>query len=239
MKTINIHDVTLCFTMGGRPDLLEKSIESIQKKWIFPHVIAVNDFSDIVCDEIFKKKFPNGILLSDGKKRGHHGAVDWIYKNIQTPYIFHTEDDWIFPTTIDFDAVKEFLDQNSKAISYCFRSPEDFLEIEALEKAKRLQSNGLAYMDLSATHEEWYGYSFNPHIIKTETLKRIGAFSQYKKERHISRALKDEGGFVAYSENRLCEHIGEGMSVANPHAGKKKSALRLWLRKQLNALKGR
>lgn len=233
-----IRDVTLCFTMGGRPDLLERSIESIQEKWNFSHVVAVNDFCDPDCDEIFKRKFPEGILLSDGRKRGHHGAVDWMYQHIQTPYVFHTEDDWIFPAFVDFELIKNFLEQEPKVISYCFRCPADFIDEAALKAAHCHESNGVAYIDLSGTHEEWYGYSFNPHVIKTETLRGIGAFSQYKKERHISRSLKKLGGFVAYADTRQCEHIGEGMSVANPDAGKQKSALRLWLRKQLNALKG-
>lgn len=237
MKKEPIRDVTLCFTMGGRADLLEKSIDSIQEKWIFQHVIAVNDFADPACDKLFRQKFPQGILLSDGEKRGHHGAVDWIYQHVQTPYVFHTEDDWVFPRAVDFEAIKQFLNQEPRAISYCLRYPVEFLDEVALEKSSRRQKNGVDYMDLSAAHEEWYGYSFNPHLIKAETLRRIGAFSQYKKERHISRALKKQGGFVAYADTRLCEHIGEGMSVANPDAGKQKSALRLWLRKQLNALK--
>ena len=70
MKNQLVQNITLCFTMGGRPDLLEKSIDSIQEKWDFPHIIAVNDFSDSVCDEIFKRKFPDGVLLSDGQNVG-------------------------------------------------------------------------------------------------------------------------------------------------------------------------
>lgn len=238
MKNQLVQNVTLCFTMGGRPDLLEKSIDSIQEKWDFPHIIAVNDFSDSVCDEIFKRKFPDGVLLSDGQKRGHHGAVDWIYQNIQTPYIFHTEDDWTFPEPIDFEAIKCFLDKNPKAISFCFRSPQDFLDKESLRKSIKSQVDDLAYMNLSQIHDEWYSYSFNPHLIKTDTLKNIGSLSNYKKERHISRALKKNGGFVAYSDVRLCDHIGEGMSMANPHAGRKKSLLRLWIHHKIKALKG-
>jgi hypothetical protein len=233
-----INDITLCFTMGGRPDLLEQSIDSIQAKWNFQHVIAVNDFADPVCDEVFRWKFPQGILLSDGQKRGHHGAVDWMYQHIQTDYVFHTEDDWIFPEDIAWRTIQDFLEQEPRAVSYCFRYPGDFLDAAVLPKARQQECYGVGYMDLSATHEEWYSYSFNPHLIKTATLQRIGAFSQHKKERHISRVLKKQDCFVAYADRRLCEHIGEGMSVANPHAGKPKSALRLWLRKQLNRWQG-
>ncbi|MGY6517045.1 hypothetical protein ACXIU3_24345, partial [Vibrio parahaemolyticus] len=76
----------------------------------------------------FKSIYPNGVLLSDGIKRGHHGAIDKLYAGIQTSYIFHTEDDWIFPDEISFEKIKGFLDANKKVTSYCLRNPAEFLQ---------------------------------------------------------------------------------------------------------------
>ena len=74
-KPQEFSDITLCLTMGGRPDLLEQSLKSIQEKWQFAQVVAINDFADPRCDDVFKSIYPNGVLLSDGIKRGHHGAI--------------------------------------------------------------------------------------------------------------------------------------------------------------------
>lgn len=232
-----ISDVTLCMTMGGRPDLLRQSLQSISNKYEFPHVIAVNDFNDPRCDEVFFEFFPMGALISDGVKRGHHGAVNELYENVRTKYIFHTEDDWVFDKDIDFDKVKIFLEKEKNITSFCFRDIYSFLGESELSKIKSSLSNDVSFFDLSKVHDEWYFYTFNPHLIKRETVELLGDYRAYKKERHISRFFKKQEMFVAYSNPGICVHIGDGASVANPNAVKKKSRLRIWIRQKINKLK--
>lgn len=236
-EKVYVSDVTLCITMGGRPDLLEKSLLSIDKYYQFPHVVAINDFLDQRCDEVFLKIFPQGTLISDGVKRGHHGAIDRLYEEVVTPYVFHTEDDWVFHTSINFEKIKDFLNKNNEITSYCFRDAYSFLKEEEIKKIKKNNSNGVEYLNLSKVHEEWYFYTFNPHLIAKSYIDQVGKFVNFKKERHISRFFKKNGKYVAYASPGVCEHIGEGVSVANPNANKKKSRLRIWIRKQINKIK--
>ena len=236
-KPQEFSDITLCLTMGGRPDLLEQSLRSIQEKWQFAQVAAINDFADPRCDDVFKSIYPNGVLLSDGIKRGHHGAIDKLYAGIQTPYVFHTEDDWIFSDEISFEKIKKFLDANKKVTSYCLRNPADFLQETERNKINAESAQDVNYYNLGHVHPEWYGYSFNPHLIKMEKIRNIGDFVRFKKERHVSEHMKKHGHFVAYATQSLCTHIGEGVSMANPNANKKKSKIRVWLRQQINRIK--
>lgn len=234
---LKINNVTLCLTMGGRPDLLKKSLESLKNLYEFEKVIAINDFSDKRCDIVFKEIYPDGFLISDGVKRGHHGAINKLYEGIETEFIFHTEDDWVFKEHIDFESIKELLLNRKNIISYCFREVESFLRVEELDAVKKESFKSLRFNNLFKVHPEWYSYTFNPHLTLTETMRSIGGFENYKKERHISRVLKKNNQFVAYAAPGICVHIGEEQSVANPNAHKKKSRLRVWIRRKINAVK--
>lgn len=222
--------ITLCLTMGGRPDLLRKSLESLCKQWKFKKVVAVNDFSDPLCDAVFKEFFPEGVLLSDQEKRGHHGAVDWLYESVDTEFVFHTEDDWTFRDGVRLDIIQNFLSQQPAAISFCFRKISSFLPDDLVNQAKKRGHSDMEYYDISELHPQWYSYTFNPHLIRTEHLRKIGSFQNYKKERHISLAMKKQGFFVAYAADAFCEHIGDGRSLANPIANQLKSPIKRWLK---------
>lgn len=212
-------------------------MESIAEKWRFEKVVAVNDFSDPLCDAVYKEIFPDGVLLSDQKKRGHHGAIDWLYKHIDTEFVLHTEDDWVFDDGVEFDLIQDFLRQENSVLSYCFRTPADFISSDLRDKIQTTQKLKLDYYNILDLHPEWYGYTFNPHLIRTEIIRKIGEFSLYKKERHISRAMRSSGLFVAYAADSFCSHIGDGQSVANPQANKRKSMIKSWVENIANNLK--
>lgn len=75
---------------------------------------------------------------------------------------------------------------------------------------------GVSYARLDVLHDQWHGYTFNPHLISTDTLREIGKFGAFKKERHVSRFLRKKGKYVAYIQPGACQHIGEDQSVSNP-----------------------
>jgi hypothetical protein len=67
---------------------------------------------------------------------------------------------------------------------------------------------------LDSIHPQWHGYTFNPHVASLETWRTLGGFSQFQKERHISRYLRKHGKFTAYMEPGSCMHIGDNQSVS-------------------------
>lgn len=238
--------ITVCMTMGGRADLLRTSLQSLLalqncqesgEGATFARIIAINDFADPACDAVFRELCPDGLLLSDGKKRGHHRAVDAMYQHIQTPYVLHTEDDWTFEGPVDFAKILGFLDAQENATQFCLRGPQDFLDAARLPGIRTHHVAGLDVADLRAAHAQWYGYTFNPHVARMDVIRRILPFAQFKKERHVSRFMRQQGFFAAYDPAGACTHIGEDRSVANPQAGRQKSALRKWARRQMDAIK--
>lgn len=77
-------------------------------------------------------------------------------------------------------------------------------------------AQGVRYARLDNLHDQWHGYTFNPHLISMDTLREIGKFGAFKKERHVSRFLRKKGKYVAYIKPGACHHIGEDHSVSNP-----------------------
>lgn len=227
--------ITLCMTIGRRPDLLEKTLESLQAhRFQFENIIAINDFRDEPTNQMFRALCPQGQLISLNHQLGHHAAVDRMYEQVITPYVFHCEDDWAFDREINLESCIALLDSEPLISQVCFRRVTDFnfSDIE-INKIFRILTSNLNYSRLDSIHPQWHGYTFNPHLASLDLWKQIGRFSQFKKERHISRAIRKQGRFSAYLEPGCCTHIGElqsvSLSAANP------TGLRL-LRKKIKSI---
>lgn len=210
-------NITLCLTIGKRPELLRQTLTSLFEKCHFENVIAVNDFGDKETNDVFLDCCPHGILLNQESHIGHHLAVDRMYQYVTTDYIFHCEDDWHFDSELNIASYIELLKTNPKITSICLRKILDFPFLdEDLVKIEYLDTVPVKSAKLTALHEQWHGYTFNPHIISVDTWKEIGGFSTYKKERHVSRWLRKKGKYILFLKEGVCYHIGEDDSVANP-----------------------
>lgn len=210
-------NITLCLTIGKRPELLRQTLTSLFEKCYFENVIAINDFGDKETNDVFLDLCPHGILLNQEHHIGHHLAVDKMYKYVTTDYIFHCEDDWCFDRELNVASYIELLKTSPQITSICLRKISDFPFLdEDVAKVEYLDTIPIKSAKLTALHEQWHGYTFNPHIISIDTVKEIGNFSTYKKERHISRWLRKKGKYTLFLKEGVCYHIGEDDSIANP-----------------------
>lgn len=202
--------------MGRRPELLRQTLSSLLSQFDFEHIIAINDFRDDATNEVFKTMCPQGDLISLDHQLGHHAAVDHMYQRVNTEWIFHTEDDWQFSRPIDLNRLLETISMNPWMTGICLRSEADFELCEADQRRVVYeQHNELPLYRLDAMHKQWHGYTFNPHLAPVSVWKRFGPFSSFKKERHISRAIRKSGLVMPYLVNGGCEHIGWDSSVSN------------------------
>ena len=212
-----MNNITLCLTIGKRPELLHQTLTSLLAKYHFENVIAINDFGDKETNDVFLDLCPHGILLNQENHIGHHRAVDKMYQYVTTDYIFHCEDDWYFDSELNIASYIELLKTDPHITSVCLRKILDFpFSDEDLVKVEYLDTRPVKAAKLTDLHEQWHGYTFNPHIISVATWKEIGNFSTYKKERHISRWLRKKGKYIFFLKEGVCYHIGENNSIANP-----------------------
>ncbi|MFM6993199.1 MAG: glycosyltransferase [Rhodoferax sp.] len=209
------NQITLCLTIGNRPEPLEKTLRSLLPQIKFDHIIAINDFRDSPTNEMFRQLCPNGTLINLPEQVGHHKAVDAMYKLVKTKYVFHCEDDWLFEGDIPIQSILNLLNAKSELSEICLRRVED-IPMSEEEKSKILTCEGLdlQYKRLDPLHEQWHGYTFNPHIASLDNWRMLGGFHQFKKERHVSRHFRGRGMHVAYLTPGYCSHIGDGISVS-------------------------
>lgn len=214
--TSSMHsDVTLCLTIGRRPHLLRQTLNSLFERCKFENIIAINDFRDEPTNAVFRELCPEGKLISLDQQIGHHRAVDHMYSMVQTPYVFHCEDDWLFDAPIDIAGATEALKSNSQISQVCLRRLSDFNFSESEKPLiTKIRVNQNDYFRLDRLHPQWHGYTLNPHISSIGTWRSLGGFSGFKKERHISRLLRTQGFFSAYASPGACLHIGELQSVS-------------------------
>ncbi len=209
--------ITLCLTIGRRPELLMQTLKSLLCRAEFKQIIAINDFRDEETNEVFRNLCPSGTLINLPEQLGHHRAVDAMYAKVQNLYILHCEDDWLFDQELKIDDSIQLLNTCPQISTVCLREYADFgHDAEVVAQTFTQKFNGISYRRLDKTHKQWHGYTFNPHIASIDLWKKTGPFAQYKKERHISRVLRKQGQYVAYLEPGACHHIGELDSVSNP-----------------------
>ena len=210
-------DVDLCLTIGRRPSLLRQTLISLLPRANFKNIIAINDFRDQETNDVFKELCPAGVLISLSEQVGHHRAVDLMYSKVTSAYIFHCEDDWLFNSDLMLDESIKLLQSDENIGSVCLRKIEDF-KLDRIQELNKITQNygGIEYCRLDGAHEQWHGFTFNPHITYSSQWKKFGPFEKFKKERHISRKIRSDGTFVAYIQPGACVHIGDDASVSNP-----------------------
>ena len=207
--------VTLCLTIGKRPDLLKRTLDSLLGLCRFSHIIAINDFRDEDTNEMFRSLCPQGQLICLDRQMGHHKAVDFMYSLINTPYVLHCEDDWLFDVSIDLERATHLLDSDHHISQICFRKIDDF-NLSETDRSKVFEVPDAVqpYFRMDSLHNQWHGYTFNPHLANLDLWKSLGGFYKFDKERHISRHLRSQSRFTAYMNPGCCVHIGELQSVS-------------------------
>lgn len=215
MKTYD--NITLCLTIGKRPNELRQTLTSLLDKVAFTHIIAINDFGDEQTNAVFCDLCPQGELICLGYNMGHHKACDYMYAKIKTPYVFHCEDDWLFDSAPNIEQIIALLDSMPHISAVTLRNIDDMgLSPEEMKLVRYVSTSFIDIAYFSDIHKQWYGYSFNPHIARLDTWQSLGSFTKFKKERHISRTLRQQNKDMVFLAHGNCRHIGWENSLSNP-----------------------
>ena len=92
-----MNETTVVLTSCGRQDLLAQTIHSFLRFNTAPleRFIVIEDGPGDR-NEGLKRTFSSDLFLwlATGDRIGQIRAVDAAYRHVQTPYVFHCEDDW-------------------------------------------------------------------------------------------------------------------------------------------------
>jgi len=203
---INLKDITFVLTSCGRLDLLQKTVESIHPEILMntkKNILIDDSGSKSIHQQIDSNKlYSNWIKLYNEENIGQPKSVDRAYSLVDTDYIFHCEDDWVFDYRFDFvqDSI-DILKNNNNIMQVTFRKgcPHPVKLINGLN------------IKIPAWNGEWYGFTYNPSIIKTEAVRKIKSYSG-KLEQLISKQYY-ELGYLTASIYGVVDHIGWGRST--------------------------
>jgi hypothetical protein len=203
--------ITFALTSSGRPDLLERTMDSFFKfntypieRYIISEDSAINNINDNLIGK-YKDKDIEWII--NGERLGQITTIDNMYSKIKTEYIFHCEEDWEFTDYSFIEKSLEILEKDKKILQVWLRSHGDTNghPIEFFNEKYDLLT--LDYLNI------WSGFSFNPGLRRLCDYELIKPFKKIGHEGEISIKYRELGFRAAILKNKYVEHIGWGRHV--------------------------
>ena len=222
--------ITIALTSCGRFDLLARTIESLIKHWDGPPPTAlyINEDSGnmvplIISDHI-KYVWPDCQYIEFYGDRNQIAAVDRMYQEVRTPYIFGIEDDWEFFQTGFIQSSLDILQNEPKVMQVWLRDPKDRNGHPASGPIHtHLKTH---YQHLSKLHVrgQWRGFSFNPGLRRLSDYQKLFPNGYAEKctwdrakpwmaESQIGQVYWRNGFVAATLLKGYVRHIGDGRHV--------------------------
>lgn len=212
-------EVTVVLTSCNRYDLLEQTIDSFLAYNTYTNIKDFFVIEDFYYNQNINRliiKYPSIKFIINDQRIGQIKSIDKIYKNINTKYIFHMEDDWLFYRSGFIEESVEFLEKSEN------------MNIIQLWLRERHDTNGHPVVGnlLSLNYvNEWHGFSFNPGLKRLSDYKILSSYEKavqdYKSKYYfpnnpesiIGIIYKNLGYRAAISEKGFLRHIGYGRTV--------------------------
>lgn len=164
--------VTVVVTACNRLDLLERTLDSFFIFNTYQHitkVIVVEDSGILGVNDRLKGRYANTVTWLDNETRlGQIAAIDRAYALVDTPYIFHCEEDWEFYEKGFVEVSMELLEANQKLIVVWLRAHDDTsghpLDESFLGVAITSYGHEVKYRIMALDYGDWHGFSFNPGL---------------------------------------------------------------------------
>lgn len=212
-------------TSCRRFDLLERTLRSFFKNndYSLREVIIIEDSDD---EGIFKiaDMFPDQPIrvIFNRINIGQSKSVDKAYAEVETPYIFHIEDDWEFTNPGTIAALKETLVAEPDTLLALARTEKDMQGYVRSIRTRR--RNGVSYKRLyPELHFMWYTFTFNPSLKRTADYRQMaGGYSAVGNEYALNQYYKARQRTMCWVMGQDVNHIG-GHGRSN--YGKRKKSL--------------
>jgi hypothetical protein len=206
--------ITFVVTSCGRFDLLEETLASFLTYNSAPiaRYVLIEDSGDVgVRDVVAKFDIPIEVIVND-PPLGQIASIDHVYATIDTPYIFHCEDDWRFfrPGFVE-DSLVLLTSDPSITVVVC-RRPRQTGPGQGHDRIYSCPvrtCRGVQYRKATPWMvPHWLGYSFNPGLRRLSDYRMIGSFGRWGHEIDASLYFKRHGMTISTLEEPACEHTG-------------------------------
>jgi hypothetical protein len=202
-------EVTLFITSCGRPHLLKPTLESFMKFNTYPikEAIICEDSGNIGSIDFAKNilNFPCKIIYNE-KRIGQMRSIENGVKYINTPYVFHCEDDWEFYCHGFIELSMEILQSNEKISQVLLRSYDEYI----YRYNMKINNDDNANYNIITLNEGTSVYSFNPSLKKIEIELLNIPYKDTDDEGTIQKKIQELGYISVITKNRkgFVTHIG-------------------------------
>lgn len=196
-------DISVMVTSCGRFDLLKRTLETFDRFNTAPirKVFITEDSGDRAVEECIPEHWrPHTVFLVNNPRLGQLRSIDLAYGQIETPWIFHCEDDW------------------------------DFYREGFIEESQHIERNPMCHLALIQEHiravhrqvvmgshkADWQGFSFNPGLRRRADYLLHAPYAAFSGEKDLSRLYAQENRYALILENDAVLHTGFGEHVVVP-----------------------
>lgn len=222
MQEISEDDYTIVVTSCGRFDLLRETLASLFKHLERPakRVLVIEDSGDESVRAALADLGPPIEVIVNNPQLGQMKSLDKVYALVDTPYVFHCEDDWEFFRDGFLGESFALLKARSD-VSMVGLRPRS--ELNPLVRDMPVEKLGaLEYFTLDPSlHPEYFSYSFNPGLRRLADIRALGSLAAIGHEPDVSYAFKQRGMRMANLQHPAVRHIGDGRHVHDPTQPKK------------------
>lgn len=207
---------TLVLTSCNRPAFLQETLQSLVSSDLtgIARIIVIEDspspaiaplVRDILCD------VPH-LFLQNDMNRGQIYSVDRAYAQVTTDYVYHCEDDWIFPEGLRLHESRIVLDSDPAISAVLGRNLKKYPRKRIVRQGLRpvvFQAGQVDYVKTDMTWSEtWGGFSFNPGLRRMSDYSALGSYGRIGPEAEISRHYRAKGMYTAFLLGGQITHIG-------------------------------
>ena len=207
--------ITFTLTSCGRPDLLERTLDSFfeYNTYQIEKFIISEDAAIVGINDVLIKKYSDKNIewILNSERKGQIKTIDYMYSKIETAYIFHCEEDWLFTDYSFIEKSLNILEHNPKILQVWLRGHSDTNghPIEYFNDEFDLPS--LGYLGV------YNGFSFNPGLRRLSDYQLINNYGSLGHERQVSIKYGELGFRSAILKTKHIEHIGWGRHIIDIH----------------------
>lgn len=213
--------ITFVVTSCGRPALLAQTLDSFVAHNTHPiaRYILVEDSGDRDMLEFVNQRYGDlfDTVLFNEPRLGQIRSVDRAYAAVETPYIFHCEDDFEFFRSGFIEESLSVLKHDRQAITVWMRNLWDCKKHKLGERIQ-YTGDGVMYryvLPKESRKETWYGFTFNPGLRRRADYEQVKPFAAVGHELEINYAYHELGFHGVVLEEGATRHIGGGHHVSD------------------------
>lgn len=213
--------MTFVVTSCGRPELLEQTLESFFAHNTHPiaRYILVEDSGKRDMLHFIQQRYGDLFdeILFNEPRLGQIRSIDQAYALIDTPYLFHCEDDYYFFRPGFVEDSLSVLKDDPAAITVWLRNLWE-CNRHKFEERIRYTGDGVMYrrvLPKASRDHTWYGFTFNPGLRRLADYARIKPFDDVGHELEINYAYHELGFHGVTLEEGAARDIGRGHHVAD------------------------